>query len=126
MKNHKIETFVYEGLGFPILLVKVPLRKALGEWVINIDFNKFRRTVLNFLVHKKTLLTGDEIRFIRKYLEMSTTEFGKILGVSHVAVLKWESGENRVVPTTDLCIRLYVLRRLHAKNDEFGKLIYEI
>lgn len=126
MKNHKKETFLYEGLGFPILLVKAPLRKAFGEWVIDIDFNKLREKALHYLVHKPTALTADEMRFIRTHLEMTTTNFGKVLGVSHVAVLKWESGENRILPTTDLCVRMYILRRLHAKNEEFGKLIYKI
>lgn len=126
MKNTKRETFIYEGLGFPVLLVNASLRKTLGEWVIDIDFNKLRKKALNFLIHKPTSLAADEIRFIRKHFELTTTEFGKALGVTHVAVLKWESGENRILPTIDLCIRIYVLRRLHAKNEEFGKLIYEI
>ena len=66
------------------------------------------------------------MRFIRKHLEMTTTEFGKALGVSHVAIVKWESGENRILPTTDICVRMFVLRRLHAKIEEFGKLIYDL
>jgi hypothetical protein len=48
MKNRKIETFIYKGLGFPILLVDAPMRKTLGEWVIDIDFNKLRNKALNF------------------------------------------------------------------------------
>jgi DNA-binding transcriptional regulator YiaG len=126
MKNKKTETFIYEGLGFPILLIDAPMRKTLGEWVIDINFNKLRKAALNFLIHKPTALTAGEINFIREHLEMTTTEFGKVLGVTHVAVLKWESGENRILPTIDLCIRIYALRRLHAKNEEFGKLIYEL
>lgn len=126
MEERKIETFLYEGLGFPILLVNAPLRKAFGEWVIDIDFNKLRRNVLNYLIHKQTNLTGPELRFIRKHLEMTTTEFGKVCGTSHVAVLKWESGENRISPTTDLYIRLFVLQKLHAKNADFRKLFEEI
>ncbi|MFI5344567.1 MAG: helix-turn-helix domain-containing protein [Chlamydiales bacterium] len=126
MIKHKVETFIYEDFGFPILLVNAPLRKSFGEWVIDIDFNKLRRDVLNYLLHKHASLTGAELRFIRKHLEMTTTEFGKVCGVTHVAVLKWESGENRISPTTDLYVRLYVLQRLHAKNEEFGKLFYEI
>jgi DNA-binding transcriptional regulator YiaG len=122
----KVETFIYEDLGFPILLVNAPLRKVFGEWVIDINFNKLRSKVLNYLIHKPTHLTGAELRFIRKHLEMTTTEFGKVCGVSHVAVLKWESEENQISPVTDLYIRLFVLRRLHAKNEEFGKLFYEI
>jgi DNA-binding transcriptional regulator YiaG len=126
MKDYKLETFVYEDLGFPVVLVNAPLRKSFGEWVIDIDFNKLRKNVLNFLIHKHSRLTGEELRFIRKHFEMTMTEFGKVFGVTHVAVLKWESGENRVLPTTDLCVRIFVLRKLHAKNEAFGELIYQV
>lgn len=126
MEERKIETFIYEDLGFPILLVNAPLRKAFGEWIIDINFNKLRSDALNSLIHKQSNLTGEELRFIRKHFVMTTKEFGKIFGVTHAAVLKWESGENRISPTTDIYVRLYVLRRLHAKNEDFGKLFNEI
>lgn len=126
MKEHKKETFIYKDLGFPILLVNAPMRKAFGEWIIDINFNKLRKDVLNYLIHKPTGLTGAELRFIRKHFEMTTTEFGKICGVTHVAVLKWESEENGISPTTDLYVRLFALQKLHAKNEEIGKLFYEI
>ena len=126
MKNLKKETFIYNGLGFPVLLVDVPLRKTLGEWVIDINFNKLMRIALEYLIHKKTALTPDEMRFIRKYFEMTTTAFGKSLGVSHVAVLKWESGKHQISPATDVYVRMYALRRLNAKKEEFGKLIYDL
>jgi DNA-binding transcriptional regulator YiaG len=125
-KTKKIDTFIYEDLGFPILLVNAPLRKSFGEWIIDIDFNKLRSDVLNHLVHKQTNLTGAELRFIRKHLEMTTAEFGKVFGVTHVTVLKWESEENRISPVTDIYVRLYVLQRIQAKNEEIGKLFCEI
>lgn len=126
MVERKTETFIYQDLGFPIVLVDVPLRKSFGEWVLDINLNQLQSDVLFYLIHKKAGLTGSEVRFIRKYLEMTTTEFAKAFGVTHAAVLKWESGENGIMPTTDLCIRLFILRKLNAKNEEFGKLIYEI
>ena len=50
----------------------------------------------------------------------------EIIGVTHVAALKWESGVNQISPPTDLCIRFYILQKLKAKNDECGKLYHEI
>lgn len=126
MKEHKKETFIYEDLGFPILLINAPLKKVFGEWIIDLNFNKLRSDVLNSLIHKQSNLTGEELRFIRKYFEMTTNEFGKVCGVTHAAVLKWESGENRISPTTDVYVRLFVLRKLHAKNEDYGKLFNEI
>jgi DNA-binding transcriptional regulator YiaG len=125
-KIEKFETFTYEGFGFPVILINAPMRKVFGEWVVDINFNKLRNDVLNYLIHKPTGLTGAELRFIRKHFEMTTTEFGKACGVTHAAVLKWESEENRISPTVDVYIRLYILSRLNAKNEEFGKLYHEI
>lgn len=124
MKKKKKQTFVFEGLGFPIKLINVPMKKILGEWCIDINMNKLMLVVLEALIHKPTALTGDELRFIRSYLVMTTTEFGKTFGVSHVAVLKWESEKNRVSPALELYIRLFVLDHLKAKDKEF-RLFYQ-
>jgi len=69
VEDHKIETFLYEDLGFPILLVNAPLRKAFGEWVLDIVFNKLRKDALNYLIHKQTNLTGAELRFNKCLLQ---------------------------------------------------------
>lgn len=124
--NRKTKTFIYKGLGIPVKLVNVPMKKAAGVWCIDINMNKLMLLILRELIHKPTALTGDELRYIRKHLEMTTTEFGKTFGVSHVAVLKWESEQNNLSPALELCIRLYVLNYLRAKDKEFRALYNEI
>jgi DNA-binding transcriptional regulator YiaG len=126
MKNKKKETFIYEGLGFPIKLVNVPMRKVLGEWCMDIDMNKLMEVVLEALIHKPFAFTGDEMRFIRSYLGMTMAEFGKTFGVSHVAVLKWESGKNRISPALEFCIRLYISDYLMVRDKEFRALYKEL
>lgn len=122
MKDKKTETFVFHGLGFPITLINAPLRKILGEWVVDIDMDELQSVVLRALVCKQTRLTKDELRFMRKSLLMTTTEFGKILGVSHVAVLRWENGQRKISPAIELFIRLYILNHLDVKDKEFRNL----
>lgn len=119
MEERKTKTFIFEDLGFPIKLINVPMKKEFDEWYIDIDMNRLMVVVLEALAHKPIPLTGDELRFIRSYLQMTSTEFGKVFGITHAAVLKWESGENRVSPPLELCIRLYVLDHLSAKDAEF-------
>ncbi len=126
MKNKKKSTFVFEGFGFPIKLIKVPMKKVLGEWCIDINMNKLMLVILEALIHKPIALTAEELHFIRSYLDMTATEFGKLFGVSHVAILKWENGKNRISPSLELCIRLYVLDHLKAKDKEFRALYREI
>jgi DNA-binding transcriptional regulator YiaG len=125
MKDKKLETFTYEGLGFPIELINVPMKKIFGEWILDINLSKLQIEVLNMLIHQPTALQAGELRFIRKYFEMTTTAFGEIFGVSHVAVLKWESGQ-LPSPAMDMYIRMYVMDRLKAKNEEFGKLYHQV
>jgi hypothetical protein len=125
-KIHKTETFIYYGLGFPVKLINVPMKKVFGEWALDINLGKFQRDILHLLVYKKLPITGTELRFIRKYFELTTTAFGKAFGVTHAAVLKWESGQGRIPPTTEFCVRLFVLDKLRAKNEEFGRLYHRV
>ena len=102
------------------------MRKMIGEWVLDINFNKLQLVVLECLIRKPAPLSGDELKFIRKFLNMSTTDFGRILGVTHVAVVKWENGKTRANLSTDVCIRLYMYDHLKAKDREFRRLYNEI
>lgn len=125
MTEKKIETFIYRDLGFPIQLIDVPMRKIMGEWFLDINLNILQLEVLKILIYKLTPLQAGELRFIRKYFEMTTTGFGKVFGVSHAAVIKWENGQ-LPAPPMDVYIRMYVMDRLNAKNADFGKLFHEV
>ena len=98
MKDRKTDTFVYKGLGIPVKLVNVPMKKVLGEWYMDINFNKLQLAVLHYLLYKPAPLNSDELRYIRKFLELSMTDFRKIFGVTHATVHKWENGKNRIPP----------------------------
>lgn len=125
MIEKKIETFTYTDLGFPIQLIDAPMKKILGEWVLDINLNILQQEVLKMLIHKPTPLQAGELRFIRKYFEMTTTAFGEVFGVSHAAVIKWENGQ-LPAPPMDVYIRMYTMDRLNAKNADFGKLFHEV
>jgi len=125
-KEKKEETFTYQDLGFPIVLVNCPMKKVFGEWMLDINLADLQLNVLRALTRKTSPLNQDELRFIRKYFELTTTEFGKIFGVTHAAVLKWEGGQSHLNPTTEIVIRLFILDRLSARNEDIGKLYHEL
>ena len=106
--ERKQETFVYEGLGFPVELINCPMKKILGEWIIDINLVSLQRFVFQGLIHKPQPLTGKELRFMRKFLEMTTTEFGEKLGVSHAAIVKWEKEQAQISPAQEPYIRLFL------------------
>lgn len=120
-KNKKKETFIYEGLGFPIRLINAPLKKIYGEWTFDFSIGMFQQAVLNMLAMKPSPLTGAELRFIIDYFEMSYRDFAKIFGVSHVAVAKWEKEKSRMNPGTEVYLRLYLLNYLKVTDKEFRK-----
>jgi len=112
----KEETLIYKGLGFPVELINVPMKKVLGEWVIDIDMNELQLCVFNNLVHQPTPLNGKQLRFMRKFLGMSTTEFGQKLGVTHAAIVKWENEQSKISPTQEAYIRLFLFNCLQDKD----------
>lgn len=122
--ERKKETFIYEGLGFPIELIDTPMKKVFGEWVIDIDLDALQTFVFKGLIHKPYPLTGREIRFMRKFLEMSTTEFGENLGVTHAAVVKWEKEQAKVSPMQETYIRMFLFESL--KDQELINVFKEI
>ncbi len=121
-KDQKIKTLVYRGLGFPITLVNAPMRKVFGEWIIDIDMTRLQLVVLRALTFKQGRLTKEELQFIRKFLSLTTTEFGRYFGVTHSAVVQWENGKRLVTPSTEFCIRLRLLDYLRVKAEEFRNL----
>jgi DNA-binding transcriptional regulator YiaG len=122
MTDRKTKTLIYKGLGFPIKLIDVPMKKMFGDWVMDIDLTELQLVVLKALVYKPMQLTKEELKFIRLFLELTTTEFGKIFGVTHSAVVQWENGKRNLSPPLELCIRLYAMNQLHIKDKEFRNL----
>lgn len=126
MKMKKKATILWEGLGFPIRLVNVPMKKKFGDWVLDINLNHFQKTVLYMLARKPTSLNGNELRFIIDYLKMSTREFAQLFGVTHAAVLKWENEKSKMNPGTEVCLRLYIFNYLKVADKEFKRLYLKI
>lgn len=123
MANQKIEKeYVYEGLGFPIVLKNVPMIELRGIWTPDINLNTLQKVVLLALAHCQTELTGNQIRYIRSWLKLTQVEFGKLLGVTHPAIVKWEKSGNKKSKmnlTTERDLRLLLLDKLLPRDDDF-------
>lgn len=116
-------------MGFPVHLRHVPMMKTRGEWTPDIDYNKLQREILLALAKKLHSLTGNEIKFIRKYFRKTLEVFGQEFGVSHPAVLDWEKQENQPIkinPATEKCIRMFVLDALGVEDHLFRETYHEV
>ena len=97
MKTKIQKEFIDTGFGFRVRLLNVPMVQVRGEWTPKINYNELARVVLRELSHQASRLTGDEVRFVRTYFEMTLQNFALRFSVSHAAVLKWEKSE--AIPT---------------------------
>lgn len=70
------------------------------------------------IVKKKALLTGTEVRFLRKELGLKSGEFAEQLGVHNVTVSRWETGEEPIGQANDKLIRLLLIKKLEHERNE--------
>ena len=120
----KKETFIYKGLGFPIELIDCPMKKMIGEWVIDINMNTLQLFVFRNLLHKPFRLTGPEMRFMRKFLGLTCVELGENLDVSHATVVKWEKNQSEISGVQEVYIRMFFMEKLKdAEINELFKVI---
>lgn len=61
------------------------------------------------IVRKPTPLTGAEIRFIRKFLDMNGETFANVLGVDKTTLSKWENDQIQIGSNSDRLIRAVML-----------------
>ena len=117
--------YVYDGLGFPIILKQVTMIKVRNEWVPKIDVEDLSDLMFKLLPSKPSKLTGNEIKFLRTYLNKSKLAFAQIFMVSHTAVSKWEkSGDHPapIEPSLEKDLRLYMKDLLNDGDEEFHQL----
>ena len=127
----------YNGFGFPVELKKVTLVNINGEWTLKMDVKKVASKTIENLAYQKDRLTGNQIRFIRVYLNMSLRDFAKeLVNESRTAVNKWEKcgdEETNMDINIEKVLRLNLLEQVFHKNnpkktfyDKFYKLFSDL
>lgn len=120
MKTKTVNNYLYDGLGFPVKLSSVTLVNYKGTWLPKVDVLKTAQNVAKILSDSHIKLSGNHVRFIRSYLNQSLRDFAKSIGVSHIAVKKWESKDNKVTSMaypTEVVIRL-LLREAVRRSEK--------
>ncbi len=112
--ERKIEkNYETRALGFPVVIKEVTLRRFRDDWVAEIDWEAMMHTALWALAHKPSPLTGNEVRFVRDYMERSLKEFAALCEVkSHQAVMNWEKkgdGFTGMQRATEILLRAKIL-----------------
>ena len=67
------------------------------------------------IVSKKTTLSGEEIRFLRKEIDLSQKNLGLLLGVEDQTVARWEKGTVAIPRSADILLRgLYMEAKFYS------------
>lgn len=103
---------VYEGLGFPIILIGFKVKKIRGEDLPQVNLKELQAKVFEALTVKPGRLTGSELLFVRAYLKLTQAQFARKVGLAnHSRVSQWE--KKGLKPTgmeylTELSVRLLI------------------
>ena len=63
------------------------------------------------ILRKPYRLEGEELRFLRKHIELTQEEFAKLLHVDKTTLSKWENNEDPIGIQSDLLARTMVISR---------------
>jgi putative zinc finger/helix-turn-helix YgiT family protein len=110
----RTETYRYAESGLPnVVLVGVQVRRctACGHHEIVLPrVTELHGTIALAVIRKPARLSGPEVRYLRKYLGWSGTDFAKHMGVDPSTVSNWETEKDPIGPTSDRLLRLMVAR----------------
>ncbi len=128
--KRKMEKFVFNAFGFPVLLHDVPIGQTeSGEDYLDINMKILEEVVAKTLITSSIPLTGVMLKFLRNFLNLSLRELSQEMDVPHTSLKLWEDGIDKI---TGLELnqekRLKYLTLLHIQTKEqkeFSKRIFE-
>jgi putative zinc finger/helix-turn-helix YgiT family protein len=118
----KKETYLYTESGLPnVVLVGVEVRRCPScghHEVVLPRVTELHRTIAHAVIHKRSRLSGSEVRYLRKYLGWSGADFARHVGVDPSTVSNWENDKDPIGPSSDRLLRMMVAHG--AQVDEYA------
>jgi DNA-binding transcriptional regulator YiaG len=100
------------GLDY-VYLKNVPVRQTSHGEVLDARLCRVERAIATEIVKKGIPIRGMEVKFLRKSLALSMEKFGKLLGISAPAILKWErASARRLEPINEVAVRALMAEQL--------------
>lgn len=105
------EPFRYLACGLDnVFLTSGYVRKErAGHWITAVeDAEGLHKAIAKHLVLRRKQLSGKEVRFLRKRLELTQAELGKLLGVTDQTIARYEKEESAFDGAADMLLRILV------------------
>lgn len=130
LKEETVRKYRYRECGLDnifLLNIKRFSCNKCGEIYHNFgDMGQLHQLIAETLIKKKELLTGLEIRFLRKYLGYSSSIFSKIIGYEVEHLSRIENKKVQVTETFDRLVRLLILERMPDRKYNFHDLLEDL
>ena len=97
-----------------------------GYEVMNTDYGKatsihdvegLHAAIGMLLVENKPRLSGAEVRFLRKELDLSQVHLAQLLGVSEISVRGWENHRTKITKPADKILRILFIEHANGKKE---------
>jgi DNA-binding transcriptional regulator YiaG len=106
------------GLDNVVLLDVLVFNCKCGEIAAQIPaVSVLHQIIATEILKKPTLICGEEIRYMRKFVGCSASEFADIIGSTKISVSRWENGA-RITPNTDRLLRLAFFTKIIERAAE--------
>lgn len=85
--------------------------------------SKVHDTIAEAVISRRGKLSGKEIRFLRKYMNISARAMAEILHVHPSTMSKWENDEDPIGDQSEALLRVLVAAQ---KNESYGEMIEHV
>lgn len=107
--------------------VEVARCEACGNEDVTIPrIEQLHRVLASGFINQKRALAPTEIRFLRKYIGLSTADFAKVMGKTRETVSRWENGSVPMGDSADRLLRLLVATNAPVDDYEALEVLKQI
>lgn len=128
MRRTMLDRYQYKESGLPnVYLYRIVVYECkCGEQVLELPkLVTLHSLIVSKLLMKPARLSGEELRFIRKFAGLRAVDVARMVSVDPVTVSNWERGANQIGEISDKLIRLSVALKLAEFHKKQAKAAHQ-
>ena len=108
---------VFLGSGYDV----VDTPEGQGVRIRNLD--ALHSAIGEYLATHKKILNGKELRYLRKHMDLTQAELGKLVGLSSQQVARWEKNQCDISGAAESLLRVLLMEHLRKSISVRGLLV---
>ena len=86
------------------------VKTAHGDGTSIKNLDELHLAIGRNLAERKKVLSAKELRFLRKHMNLTQSELGKLLGLTSQQVARWEKDESDISGAAEFLLRAYFIQ----------------